>query len=262
MINLFSTRLLFCGVIPFLGVLEANQSDSQKHVPVGNRPMTQAEHVAIQEERSLREEEYKLKFSDEELVKNEINQEEPSEVRAVAGMITDGRTAHGVHQYVYYTTHDGAYHKPISISPVGNTVELEDGSIWNIHSRDSQKTLNWLATDILVVTPNHCWFSIYDFRLVNQNTGASVRANLSLGPIYNGLQTHWIVGIDYNNRVIVLEDGSVWNMSYFDDAVVKKWLMNDIVIIGINDGWFAGNKRNILINVNMLNYAACKCINY
>ncbi|CCB90400.1 hypothetical protein WCH_CX17680, partial [Waddlia chondrophila 2032/99] len=96
--------------------------------------------------------------------------------------------------------------------------------------------------------------------LVNLNTGAKVKVNLSLGPIYNGIYTHWILAIDYSNREVYLEDGSVWKMSWWDSSIVNQWLPNDTVIIGINDGWFSGSNPNMLINVNMNDHAIGNCI--
>lgn len=155
-----------------------------------------------------------------------------------------------------YTTHPGAFHSPINISVFGDAIETEDGSIWAVAPNDSYIALNWFPTDLIVVTPNHSLFSSYYYRLTNQNTGGSIAVNLYLGPIYNGLYTHWIMAIDYYNNVVYLNDGSVWNMSFFDGSVVGKWLVNDTVIIGVNDGWLSSSSPNILINVNMLNYAA------
>lgn len=159
----------------------------------------------------------------------------------------------------YFTTHPGAYQHPVSISFFGDSVELMDGSIWTIASSDAHKTINWFPTDLVVVTPNHSWFSSYGFRLTNQNTGESAAASMFLGPIapmYHSIYTHWIAGIDYYYNLIYLEDGTVWNMSSFDRNVMDQWMVNDVIIIGVNDGWFSSSNPNILINVNMLNFAA------
>lgn len=156
----------------------------------------------------------------------------------------------------YYTSHNGAYHSPVGISIYGGSIELEDGSIWNAYPGDIYKVQNWLPTDIVVITPNHSWFSSYSYKLTNQNTGEGVAANLTLGPIYDSLYTHWIIAIDYYYNNVYLEDGSVWTMSAFDSGVVGQWMVNDTVIIGINNGWLSSSRPNILINVNMLNHAS------
>ena len=74
--------------------------------------------------------------------------------------------------------------------------------------------------------------------------------------MYNSVYTHWIVAIDYYRNIVFLEDGSVWNMSSLDAGVIDQWVINDVVMIGVNTGWLSSYNPNILINVNMLNYAA------
>lgn len=153
---------------------------------------------------------------------------------------------------LYYTSHPGAFHRVSAVSLMGDTIELEDGSIWSVYSGDSYKTSNWLPGDLVVLTINKRWFSSYDFRMTNQNTGVSVLINLSFGPFYDSPMSHWIVAIDYDYNIVYLEDGSVWNMSYFDYGTVRKWLPDDTVIIGINDEIFSYQKPNFLLNVNTL----------
>lgn len=160
---------------------------------------------------------------------------------------------------VYSHSHPAAYQHPVSISFSGQRVELMDGSLWQIAPSDAFIVVNWFATDLVVITPNHAWFSGYTFCLTNQRSGESVSANLNLGPIdpaYGSLYTHWIVAIDdYYNRVY-LEDGSIWSMSAFDSQIVSQWIVGDVVIIGVNDGWLSSSNPNVLINVAILDFAA------
>jgi hypothetical protein len=206
----------------------------KKHVQVGSRVASIEEHVAKLLERA------------KSATKNpQESGDQSSDDEQIA--------SHGLY---YTTSHLGAYHHAIRIAPIDNSfeesVELEDGSIWTINPWDVNKTANWLDTDVLVISPNHTWFSSYPFRITNQNTGKSIQVNLTLGPIYNGPSTHWIVDIDYLNGFVFLEDHTVWEMSPFD---IEQWVINDTVIIGINDAWFSFSQPNILINVNMLDYA-------
>jgi hypothetical protein len=135
-------------------------------------------------------------------------------------------------------------------------IELEDGSFWLVSPGDASKSLSWYGSDLLVITVNQSWFSSYKYKITNQSTGQSVSANLNLGPKYNGIYTRWISAIDYYYSVVYLNDGSVWDMSAFDSGIVNKWMPNDTVIIGVNDSFFSSSNPNILINVNMSNYAA------
>lgn len=159
------------------------------------------------------------------------------------------------------TTHGGSYHYYLNIGRSGNIIELDDESVWVINSADTSKSLDWLPNDVLTIRPNHRWFSSYNYRIKNQSTGSSVTCNLSLNPILKNPRTHWITGV-YGTR-IVLEDGSIWNMSRWDEGILQKWQVNDIVIIGTNDGWFRGSNPNILINTTLLptTHARGNCIN-
>lgn len=160
---------------------------------------------------------------------------------------------------IFFTSHPGAFHNPVLI---GDTVKLEDGSFWAISPDDSYKTLNWLATDAIVITKNSSWFSSYNFRLSNQNTGIAVEANLQLflTPYYHSIYNHRIVSIDDVLEMIWLEDGSVWSIASADYS--RKWQIADTIIIGINDGRLAKNNPNILINANLLQTARANCIGY
>lgn len=160
---------------------------------------------------------------------------------------------------IYYTSHPATFQHPTNISYYGNTIELTDGSVWSVSSSYAYMTTGWYATDLVVITPNHSWFSGYHYMITNQSTGQSVPANLDLGPIapaYGSPYTHWIASMDYLFHTIYLEDGSVWDMSIFDRNITDNWVPGDVVIIGVNDGYFSYSKPNILINVATLTHAA------
>lgn len=245
--------ICFCGIMVAGSVLCGQDSDNGKHVIVGARALSEAEHAVQQETR------VKLPLTDDQRdpLFAEVKVAASEETAAAAELqLSHGADCERVTQHdMFYTSHPGALQKLHSLGITGETIEFADGSVWIVNARDAYKTANWLLSDLIVVTPNRSWFSSYNFRLTNQDTGVSVQANLSLGPIYNSSCTHWIIAIDYYNHIIYLEDGSTWSMSYCDDSTIKKWVINDTVIIGINDGWQSYSKPNILINVNMLNYA-------
>jgi len=66
-------------------------------------------------------------------VKNIFESKESRAASAKAG-ISSPKAA------IYYTTHQGAYHSPLSVSLMGDAVTLEDGSIWAVSGSDSYKT--------------------------------------------------------------------------------------------------------------------------
>ena len=95
---------------------------------------------------------------------------------------------------------------------------------------------------------------------MNLNTNVTVQVNLFAGPLYNGIYTYYITGIDYVNDLVYLNDGSSWGISVFDSSTSAKWFLNDTVILGVNNDPLS-IRPNILINVNMLNYVRATCLN-
>lgn len=249
----------FLGAVLISGSLfaaESTENDQKEHILVGIRSMSHAERVKTKEARIELVE--KVKKGEEDL---QLTEEEQVELATAEQADSESKVAKNVPKATYLTTHKGAFHNPVAVSLLGDAVELEDGSIWSVCSSDRYKTLDWMTGDLIVITSNHSIFSSYDYHLINLNTGAKIRVNLSLGPIYNGIYTHWIIAIDYLWNEICLEDGSVWKISSLDGSVLNKWLPNDTIIMGINDGWFSGSNPNMLINVNMNNIVIGKCVN-
>jgi len=246
----------FLGVILVTSALVADDTETKEvlNIEVGSRAMSQVERVELQEARAKRAEENQ----DQKAGGGEC--EGDNCPVPVEGRMHKAINA-GVDAKTYYTSHEGAYHNPYAVSLFGDTVELEDGSIWAVSLSDRHKTLDWMTSDVILVTQNTSWFSVYNYVLVNLNTGVHVNVNLSLGPIYNGLYTHFVTAVDYLHSEIYLEDGSIWKVSNWDTSISSQWLPNDTIIIGVNDDWLTqGLSPNILINVNTNNYAAANCI--
>lgn len=230
-------KVIYLSIVNSLvfGAVTAENTVSQKetHIVVGERPLSLKKQEKIQEKRKAQEEQ----FSTDE-------KREEKGVKAAA-----------------FTKHAGAFHRPVYVSLFGEKVELEDGSLWSVHPEDYHHTLDWMTGDVILITPNHSWFASYNYVLNNMSTGEIVRVQMTLGPIYNGIYTHWIIGIDYNRGEVCLEDGSVWDISTFDTSIMNRWLPNDTIIIGTNDGWFSSYNPHILINVNVNSYANASCVN-
>jgi hypothetical protein len=133
----------------------------------------------------------------------------------------------------------------------GSIIEIEDGSRWKL--APGYRISNWRAGDSIVITLNRSWFSDLSYYIVNKNTGAYIPAELILGPIAYGPLSHWVVGLDYTQGKVFLEDGTTWKISSTDTPLFNDWQVNDTVIIGQNDSWFSAFET-ILINVNMNSY--------
>ncbi|MEN9654971.1 MAG: hypothetical protein RL235_1083 [Chlamydiota bacterium] len=170
-----------------------------------------------------------------------VTQDEMSEDEVVLGYLYDR------YPPVYYPS---SAHQVIAISVLGDSVEIEDGSVWKVHPYDNYKVVQWKSNDPLVVTQNHAWFSKYDYRLINNNTGATIEANLHLGPIQQGPYTKYIVSIDDLRNEVMLSDSTHWLISKKDRKRLKNWAIHDAVIVGTNSG-SDGSSEALLINVNM-----------
>jgi hypothetical protein len=144
-----------------------------------------------------------------------------------------------------------------TISAYGDTIEIEDGSWWKISSSDSYTALSWRPGDQVSITPNSGWFSSYTYCLTNRNTGSYVKANLNVGPVAYGANSHWINSIDYLTGHVFLENGTCWCISNNDSYIFREWAPNDCIIIGLNDSWFT-SYDHILINVNMNTFLRAK----
>ncbi|MFV0340285.1 MAG: hypothetical protein ACK5MA_06640 [Parachlamydiaceae bacterium] len=240
-----SFSLLRCAMVASLMFVSSARAEEtqEEHIKPGVRAATHTEWLAMQQE----------KEDKEDAAKKEQSEEEAAADESAAKSIGKDASA------VYYATYPGIFYSPVTLSYMGDYVTLNDGSGWTISSSDSYKTMNWLTSDLLVITPNHSFLSSYMFKMTNQNTGVSVKCNLTVGPIYNGIYTHWIVGINYFTQDIYLENGSIWNVSGLDSSIFSQWLINDTIILGVNDGYFSTSRPYILINVNTLTHVRANC---
>lgn len=252
MIKMISSVMLM-GISAFLltaTFLSAEECNTNERTQIGIRAKSTEDHATWLQARAKMAILYPEEFAAESA---------PNDVKATPKNMKSMKMAPSAYaKSMYYTTHPAVYQNPVSISFFGDSIELMDGSLWTVSSSDAYKATSWYSSDLLVITPNHSWFSFYSFRLTNQSTGESVAANLTLGPIAPGYgrYTHWIVAMDYYYNIVYLEDNSVWDMSSFDSNIVNQWAVGDVVMIGVNDGWLSGSKPNVLINLAMLNFAA------
>lgn len=228
--------------------LENKAEEEQQHVPTGDRAESHEAYVQRQEARVNAQQEEKV--AEEEAVA-------PKSLMTVESEAEDEEL---LAKKLYYTSHEGAYHRAVAVTFIGDQVTLEDGSVWSVASFDRWKTLDWLTSDTILVAQNKWYFSSYKFMLINQNTGREVEVNMALGPVYAGYYTYWVTGVDYISGNIYLNDGSIWQISAFDYSIMDSWLVNDTVIIGVNESSSIFNP-NILINVNMLNYVRGNSLN-
>lgn len=261
-------------ILPIEEQAQDQQKNGEEHIQVGIIPMPKAERHAIKEFRAQKNKEEKSgvklveKTKDGQVVvpkaeswifidKPEKKEKTSNNPAAEVGVAFGKGESSAQASWNYSTTHVGAFHSVSYFSLAHDTIILEDGSNWMIYSGDRWKTWTWFASDAIVILPNDALFPLYDYKMVNQNTGDSIEVDLVLGPLV-GLD-YYIVSIDPFGY-IYLNDGSYWRTSAFDSAIVSSWRVGETVIIGVNNGFLNLANPNILINVNRDVYATGECL--
>jgi len=149
-------------------------------------------------------------------------------------------------------------HWMCALSALGDSMMIEDGSIWQLGSYDRDLIRYWFINDPLVITQNGDWFSSYDYRIINRNTGSSVAVNLLQGPVLDDPHSRQIAAIDLQAGIVILSpDDLHWSISSRDRYQLDKWVPGDYVIVGINTGWDS-SFANILINVATNSFVRAK----
>jgi len=141
------------------------------------------------------------------------------------------------------------HHRIEEIIDFGAAVAFKDGSNWDIAPGDAYKTIGWEKGDLLIVTLNHSWFSSQPYCITNLSKSLSVKAYLKQPPVPFGPAANWIVGIDKNAGVLLLQDGSRWKAAPGDLDILRQWKINHFIIFGYNDSYFASHEY-ILINAS------------
>lgn len=264
--------LIACGVLASSS-LTAQESSENLRPELGSRALSFTEMASRADQRGLED------ASEEEVASEEDTSDQLIPVRiayekrdlsdqAEDLFVAEPQEEHGTTlaaraalraKAVYYTTHSGVYRNPNFVWSDGSRVELDDGSVWYVSVFDRALTLNWWTNDTILIMPTK-YDSLYQYKLVNQQTGAYVRVNLEKAPYYNGAYTYFITAIDYFAGKVWLNDGTVWSTAFSDSSYTDLWLPNDTVIMGINDGSLWDLYPNILINISTLEYSRAKCL--
>lgn len=150
-----------------------------------------------------------------------------------------------------YTFYPGYDHWATYFSADCRVVELEDKSQWRVAEHEVYKTLKWLSGDFIAIYPDCGWFASGEYCIVNRRTAESVEAKLVRSAVHNGPYTKYIFGVDHYHNFVMLTDGSRWVVNPRDYARFGKWLVSDMIIIGMNDRyWSSRSYPAMLINVN------------
>ena len=169
-----------------------------------------------------------------------INVNRPSDLKLQTGVYLSP------YPIIYYTY---PVRSMAALSAFGDSIILDDGSIWEINPHCRNEVSFWSASDALLIYPNNQMFSPYKYVIVNQVFDTEIQVNLSYGPVINSPFALRIVYIDYFREEIYLNNNSRWKISSSESFLKSNWIEGDYVIIGTDDGY-----RNILINCNLDDY--------
>jgi hypothetical protein len=149
-----------------------------------------------------------------------------------------------------------------STSEDSQSIEIEDGSHWEVDPSSASTVTGWRLGEAISITPNYnSWFSYdnpaYEYYITNKNTQTYVKAKLKMGPVQFGLNSNWIISIDAYSGRVVLQNNMQFHVDASERYLLKKWEVNDHIILGNYSSWFSGNNR-ILINVEMNNHVRAR----
>ncbi len=183
------------------------------------------------------------------VISDDFDSEEASELKEItrSGFSSD-------YPPVYYPS---SCHWIIKVSALADSLEIEDGSVWELNSRDGYKALYWKSRNPILITQNTSWFSNYKYKIVNQQSWESVEANLQFGPYSQGEYANFITIMDRRNRALALTDTSNMEICPQDAATFNNWTEGHAIIIGVNSGWQSYYDL-LLINVNMNNFVRAR----
>lgn len=174
---------------------------------------------------------------------------------------------------MYLTTHPMASHGIYKASALFDRVELNDGSIWQVHfTSDWSVVSRWMYfNDQVIITPGTI-FDATDYLLVSQRTGEVVAVSLVemeviLGDASFMGQRLWINSIDYVYDIfcgcyfyqVRLNDGSVWEVDTHDNYIASFMFPGDVVFVGV-DETLGAPTYNILVHFNSLEYVHADCV--
>lgn len=143
-------------------------------------------------------------------------------------------------------------HKVLEVYGAGHYLLLEDGSVWQtmvwFDDPSVQLARSWLPGDIIEFHTEGGYFVINGktpFEIKNQNNGSKISAWMELAPPLDS--AHYIADMDPKGRHITLEDGSRWQMSWWQSWSSCKWVVGDRVFVSHD----FKNNHYLLYNVDI-----------
>ena len=148
-------------------------------------------------------------------------------------------------------------HKITTVAEEEKTIELSDGSLWNVSLFDRYKVKNWSSNHRILLTQNPRWFSKSIYRLINQDTGSTVDVSLVDGPWIDAANSLKIKNLDLSAQKIELSDGTFLEICDSDQNFLSTWKIDDFIILGFNSG-SEKHHETLVLNVRANNHTQAK----
>lgn len=109
----------------------------------------------------------------------------------------------------------------------GQWLVLGDGSMWEVAPQDRFDLSLWLSTSEVAILNNDNGSFAYDYLLVNTDNKEKVHVK----PM-NITNRHWLRAIENNGTILILDDGSSWQVDSFDTNISNFWsVSSDIYVV-------------------------------
>lgn len=146
--------------------------------------------------------------------------------------------------------HPYAYSFLVAATASGDNIQLADASVWYVHPNNRNIVKTWISTDPLFIKPIATCWSFYSYVIQNRETNDIIEVSLLNPPLDNGAATHWITYINPIDRIVYLNDNSMWKINPKDKSF-NKWMIGHRLIVGVNNKWRESKYPHILINTGI-----------
>lgn len=195
---------------------QLSKTDFSEESTDNSRYASQAQRVSMEEKRMQYVEE-STGMSIEEISESSSSEE----------------TISGAHSW---SMHSNCRHNIISVYDDFSAIRLEDGSLWQVPFYERWTISRWFMEHRLYVTHNSL-YSSYHFKIVNLDTNETVEANcIEKGQFQNPF-SRIVEYVTYDG--VRLNDGTFWKVDAYDYNYCGNWLPGDVVIVGVNTGFFS-----------------------
>lgn len=141
----------------------------------------------------------------------------------------------------------GVYDHKIIKALDESTIQIEDGSVWQVLSGDLSKMGSFESTDLSFRADESWLSSSCACYFVNKETGEKIGVKLISAPIGYDQNSHWIAYIEQKKSILFLDNGSIFSLYDNDREYFKNWRIDDFVITGDYHSWLS-QSRHILFN--------------